>query len=206
MPRREENYFDLFINAIGYSCKAAEMLEKMVGEYSVGDVEKKVAAIHSVENDADRQYHILVEQLNRSFITPIEREDILAISQSIDNITDRIEDAGYSFTMFNVDQPMPEAGAFLHLITKSCFVLKDAMYEFKNFKKSKILNEKLIEVNHIEEEGDQLYKNSMRTIFKSGADPIDLIKWKEIFETMENALDCCEDVADLMESVIMKNS
>lgn len=205
MPRRrEDDYFDMFVNAISYTCKAAQMLEDLLKNYN--DVEKKVNQIHSVENEADRQYHLLVEQLNHAFITPIEREDILAISQSIDNITDKIEDVGYRFTMFNVEHVQPEASAFLHLIVKCSDVLKDALYEFKNFKKSKTLTEKIIEVNHIEEEGDHLYKNSMHTLFVSGMEPLEIIKWKEIYETMENCLDCCEDVADLMESVVMKNS
>ena len=204
MPKKEDNYFDRFIAAIQYSCKAAEMLEEMANDYT--DIEKKVSRIHEVEHEADREYHLLVEQLNKSFITPIEREDILAISQSIDNITDKIEDVAYRFTMFNVQKPHAEATAFLHLISKGCQVLKEAMVEFKNFKKSKLLSEKIIEVNHIEEEGDQLYKNIIHTIFSSNLDSVDIIKWKEIFETMEDCMDCCEDVADLMESVVMKNS
>lgn len=204
MRVKETDYFDFFIEAVEFSCKAAEMLHDLVVNYQ--NVDYKVAAIHEKENQADHRFHELVKQLNHSFITPIEREDILAISQGIDNITDKIEDIAYRFNMYHIQTVRPDANVFINLIRSGCEALLDAVKEFKNHKKSKLLTQKIIEVNRLEEEGDKLYKTAVRALFIADIDTKEIIKWKGMFETMESCMDCCEDVADLIESVVMKNS
>ena len=202
---KDVNYFDLFVEAIEHSCKAASMLKEMVANYS--DDEKAIQAIHAVEHDGDRIYHKLVDALNHAFITPIEREDIMQLAQSIDDLTDSIEDIAVRLHMFHITNIRNEAMEFLDVIENGCNTIKKTLMEFKNFKKSKVIGEYVIEINHCEELGDEIYRRAVRRLFdECAAYPLEVIKWREAFEIMENCCDACEDVADVIEGVIMKNS
>jgi uncharacterized protein Yka (UPF0111/DUF47 family) len=144
--------------------------------------------------------------LNRSFITPIEREDIIQLSRNIEETIDTIDEVAIMFNLLSVTDVRREAKDLGVLIVKSCGYLREAAEEFVNFKKSKKLMPLLIEINHIEEEADRLYQNSVKKLFSQETNVLDVIKWKNIFDTMEKVLDTCENVADVMEGVIIKNS
>ena len=202
---KETDYFGLFVKAIECSCKAATMLKDTMSDYKAD--EKEVAAIHEVENEGDKIYHELVQALNVAFITPIEREDILHLAQAIDEVTDSIEDIAVRMHMYNITVIRKEAKEFLDLIVKNCETIKKALIEFRNFKKSKVLNDYVIQINHYEEQGDEIYRRAVRRLFiECEHKPIEILRWRAAFENMEQCCDACEDVADVIESVIMKNS
>lgn len=201
---KEVNYFDLFIRAAEVCKKAADELNKMICQGS--DFEKGVVTIHNIEHEGDELYHILSRQLNISFITPIERDDILEISRNIEETIDTIDEVAIMFNMLSIRTIKPEAKELANLIVQSCQALVEATVEFKNFRKSKKLPDLLVEINHIEEEGDKVYQSTIKNLFANEKDVLEVVKWKNIFGTMEDVLDASENAADVMEGVIIKNS
>jgi uncharacterized protein len=201
---KEGIFFELFVNTAADTCLAADMLEELMTNFV--DVTNKIRAIEEIEHKCDSHVHRMLEQLNHSFITPIDREDIYLIAKELDNITDYIESTAHRFRMFNVTGIRDEAKQLAKLIVQCTKELMDVMSELKRMKSSKILKEKIIEVNRIEDEGDEIFRSAMQRLFVSESNPIEVIKWKEIYEYLENTLDACEDVANIIEGVVMKNS
>ena len=204
MAGKDVNYFDLFIKAASVCDRAATSLNELLD--NLDDAKEKSIAIHQIEHEGDEQYHVLYHHLNRSFITPIEREDILEIARNIENSIDAIDEVSIMIEMLSVKSVRFPAIDLVNLITKACSTMVAATVEFKSFKKSKELSKLLVELNHIEEEGDVLYQQAMKLLFTEEKDPIEVIKWQNIFKTLEDVLDSCENVADAMEGVIVKNS
>ncbi len=202
---KEMDYYECFNKASGLSIKAAKQLEDLMTNYM--DVAQKAAGIHEVEHEADGVFHKMVEELSRAFITPIDREDILQIASNIDNIVDNIEDVANMLDMFSIRQIPEPAKIMTSLIVKSCSALEKAVNEFKNFKKSgKQLTQLIIQVNQYEEEGDKFYRRTVKELYLQEANPIEIMKWKEIYDKMEDTLDACEEVANLLEAMAIKNS
>ncbi|MCX7711205.1 MAG: DUF47 family protein [Clostridia bacterium] len=204
ITRKEEIFFDLFVETSENSCKAAKMLEELMRNYT--RVNDKIQAIEDCEHECDQQVHKILEQLNKSFITPIDREDIYLIAKELDNITDDIESTAHRFTMFNVQSITEDAKKMAALIVKCTEELKGVMQELKNMKTSKLLRERIIEVNRIEDEGDTIFRDAITKLFIKETDAVEVIKWKEIYEYLENTLDACEDVANIVEGVVMKHA
>ncbi|NLW89152.1 MAG: DUF47 family protein [Clostridiaceae bacterium] len=200
---KEPDYFDLFIKAASICNRAAEGLDELLDDLS--DSHEKSNAIHEIEHEGDHLYHEVCYHLNRSFITPIEREDIMEISRYIENTIDSIDDVAIMLDMMSIESAKKRGKGMVNLITKSCSSLVAAAVEFKNFKKSKSLGPLLVEINNIEEEGDALFQSSMKGLFSKEKDVLEIVKWQEIYKSMENVLDSCEAVADAMERVIIKN-
>jgi len=198
------DFFDLFIDTANDACKTAEMLYDLVMNYE--NIDQKISAIEDAEHQSDSQVHRILKQLNRSFITPIDREDIYMIAKELDNITDAIESTAHRFKMFNVTSITEEAKTLARLIVECTRELKDLMVELKNMKKSVNLGKKVIEVNRVEDEGDDIFRNAITKLFTSETNAVEIIKWKEIYEFLENTLDVCEDVANLVEGVVMKHT
>ena len=204
--KRDMDYFNTFVKGVEYSCQAAKMLDDTLRHFDTDTLPEKIKEIHLVEHTADIAKHDMMRELARAFITPIEREDIIQLSQEIDNVTDCIEDVLMRIYMCIILSIREEALEFTDLIVKCCQALEDAMIEFHNFRKSSSINENIVEVNRCEELGDTLYTKAVRRLYTISRDPIELIVWREVFDRMEKCCDCCEHVANVMESVIMKNS
>ena len=204
MAKKTYNYFDKFAEQMSLCKKAAQQLMDMIENYD--DIAAKAEAIHKTEHEADNLLHEILDELNRSFITPIDREDILSLARELDDICDSIEDVANLFDMLSITEIRPEAVEMAKLILVGCEVLYDAVAEFTNFKNSKKLGDMIIRVNKAEEDGDRMYRSVIKSIYKSEKDPIMLMKWKEIFDALERVLDDCEDVADLVDGLAIKNS
>lgn len=201
---KELIFFDLFVESANNACIAAEMLLDLMEDYN--DVHDKTLKIESCEHDGDKCVHTIMNKLHLSFITPIDREDIDILAKELDNITDSIEATAHRFTMFNVIAIREEAISLARLIIQATKELKDLMAELKFMKRSESLMKKVIEVNRIEDEGDEIYRNAITKLFLTETDAIEIIKWKEIYEFLEATLDACEDAADLVEGVVMKHA
>jgi predicted phosphate transport protein (TIGR00153 family) len=201
--KKEINYFDVLIKAASYANQAAVALEELLNNYV--DVAVKANAIHELEHAADDECHRLTDALNIAFITPIDREDLYGMIKSIDDITDHIEDVSNRFDMFNILVVRPEAIQMSKLIVRATSVLYEALMEFKTFKKSTKVHDLIKDINTIEGEGDRLYRKIVKSLFTENELIVDIIKWKDIYDDMENVLDSCEDVADIIEGVLMKN-
>lgn len=201
---KESIYFDLFVETTEIICKSAKMLEDLMKNYR--NLPEKIAAIESVEHECDLHVHKIMSVLNASFITPIDREDIFLIAKEMDNIVDEIEATAHRFRMFNIKEINEDALKLAKLIVECSSELKNVMVDLKNLKKSGNLKARIIEVNRIENQGDDIFRNAITKLFIAQKDPIEVIIWKEIFEHLENTLDACEDVANIVEGVVMKHA
>ena len=207
MAKKSDNYyFENFIQCVECGCQAAMMLEENLANFDVNRLAENLDELHKIEHDADKKKHEMMGVLVKAFITPIEREDIILLSQCIDEVTDQIEDVLIRIYINNVHTIRPEALQFTKVIIRCCKVLKEIMEEFANFKKSKTLHGLIIEINALEEEGDRLFIDSMRRLHTEVTDPLEIIAWREIYNFLEKCCDACEHVADAVESVIMKNT
>jgi hypothetical protein len=147
-----------------------------------------------------------MKALNSSFITPIDREDIYNIAKEMDNIVDTIEEAANSFDLFLITEVRDEAKVMSRLILECIVELKVVVNEMRRMKKSKLLQEKIIEVNRIENEGDVIYRKAIKSLFENETPPLEVVKWKLIFEFLEESIDSCENVANILEGVVMKHA
>ena len=201
---KEERFFDYFIETSEIICQAASLLDDLTNNYV--NVNEKIKSIEDAEHACDTIVHKILNELNKAFITPIDREDIYLIARELDNITDDIEAAAQRFGMYNVQKVRPEAVVLSKLIVNATKELKNVILEMKNMKKSKCLQEKIIEVNNIEDEADTAFRDAMTNLFLSEKDAVEVIKWKEIIDFFENTIDACEDVANIIEGVVMKHA
>lgn len=206
MAKKENNYFIMFSEIAADAITAAQQLEKTVINYNPEKIEKLNKNMHEIEHAADHKKHMMMEHLISEFITPIEREDIATLSYMLDDVLDMIEEVMQMFYMYNVKEMRQVAREFANLIVRSTEALKDCFDEFEHFRKSDVISKKIVEVNVIEELADQLYFRSVRELYTSETDPIAIMVWVRIFDRFEKIIDQCENLADELASVIMKNS
>lgn len=201
--KNEYLFFDQFNQTLDDTCTAAGLLQDLLCNYV--NIDEKIAAIEKLEHKCDVDVHTIIKHVNNAFITPIDREDILLIAKEIDNITDNIESTAHRFKLFNIDSIRPVAFEMMDLIIRSTQELRVVFQEFRHMKTSKILHEKVIEVNRLENQADEVYRGAIHNLFLHESDPIALIKWKEIYEYMEKSIDACEDMANIVEGIVTKN-
>lgn len=204
--KSDRYYFDNFICCADLALQTATLLQATFHAYRPEQLEQKIAEIHEVEHTADTKKHEMMETLAKAFITPIEREDILSLSQNIDNVTDAIEDVMLRVYTNNAAVIREEAVRFTDVIVHCCEALKDLLTEFQDFKRSKKIKDLIVKINELEEKGDKLFISSMRILHSVSVDPLEIITWREIYVYLEKCCDACEHVADVVESVIMKNT
>ena len=175
-------------------------------DFDPQQIKEKLDEMHAVEHAADDKKHELLNVLAKAFITPIEREDIILLSQNIDEVTDKIEDVLLRLYCNNVQRIRPDALKLSEVVIRCCEEAKRMLEEFADFKHSKTLQDHIIRINTLEEEADQLFISSLRTLHTTCTDPLEVIVWREIYIYLEKCVDACEHVADTVESVVMKNS
>jgi predicted phosphate transport protein (TIGR00153 family) len=200
------NYFEAFVDLSKYSLTSAEILHKTLTNFDPSELPQKIKEMHEIEHSADLAKHVLMNKLVKEFLPPIEREDITSLSQEIDDVTDSVEDVLLYLSMFNIKAIRPEILRFTELISNCCKSMHEALVEFQNFKNSKTLHGKIVEINNLEEEGDGLYYEMMTKLYASSTDSIELMTWTEVLHRLEKCCDNCEDVADIIEQIVMKNS
>lgn len=207
MAKKENNYyFDTFAKGIFCANDAAILLKNSLDNFSTLNLKKRLDEMHEIEHAGDKIKHEMMEQLMKEFLPPIEREDIVELSRIIDDLTDAIEDVLLGMYMFHITTFRSEVMQFTDLILRCCEALKEMARELHNFRKSNILQQKIIEINALEEEGDKLYTEAMRHLYTAEKDPLTIISWTTMYDRLEKCCDCCEDVADMVEQVIMKNN
>ncbi len=202
------DYFDAFERQSKVALREADLLIKLVDGFSTAqDARAVLSKAHKIENEGDSIGHDVFTAIARDFITPIEREDIILLTTSLDDIADYIEDVVQRLYVYDVDAMHERAREFADIIYRACELLGDAMADFRNFKKSKRFRSIVIGVNDCEEESDRLYMSILRDLHMNHRDdPLYVVAWSEIFARMERCTDACEHVADTMHSVILKNS
>ena len=207
MAKKQDSfYYENFSECAACACQAAHYLEDALKNFKPEGLSSMLDELHQVEHAADEKKHELSNVLARAFITPIEREDIILLSQNIDEITDKVEDVMLRLYCNNVQTIRPDAIEMGAVLIHCCEEVRKLIDEFADFRRSKKLREYIIHINTMEEQADKLFIDSMRRLHTSTSDPIEIISWREIYIYMEKCADACEHVADAVESVIMKNT
>ena len=205
--KKDNNYFEMFVKLTDFSCSAAKQFCEMLGSFDPAKMPEDMKKMHTIEHSADMEKHNMIKLLAKEFITPIEREDIFQLAQELDNVTDSIDDVTMRIYMYNIRSLRPDAIKFAELIQRCTSALREALEAFSDFRKHAAkVNECIIAVNALEEEGDRLYTEAIRGLYCSELGHLDIIAWTEVFERLEMCCDACEHVSDVIESVIMKNT
>ena len=205
--KQDAFYFENFAACAGFACEAAELLLAVLEDFDPSALEKRLEEMHRIEHAADGRKHELLSVLTRAFITPIEREDILTLSQNIDEVVDQIEDVLLRIYCNNVCTVREDALPFAKMIIHCCEELYRLLEAIADFRKSSRLHDYIVRINTLEEEADRLFIGSMRRLHECCADdPVAVITWREVYIYLEKCADACEHAADTVESIVMKNS
>ena len=199
---KDEKFFVMFKEMTVTIIEGAQLLKDMMDHFENPPLSQKM--IKDVEHKADQLTHDIIKKLNKSFVTPLDREDIYALSAALDDILDLIDASAQRIVMYNVENTTPEAKELAFLILKSCQTIDKAVALLGG--KHEPIAEYCVEVNALENEADRVCREAISRLFDEEKDPIQLIKWKEIYETLERATDKCEDAANILESVVVKNA
>ncbi len=197
---REVRFFDLFEQQSQHIIKGAQLLRELVNNFS--DARAKSHAIKEVEHQGDQVTHDIVKKLNTTFITPIDREDIHDLATRLDDVLDFIEAAAERLVVYRIKEPTSACRAMAEVIVQQTHAMERAIKCLRTMDPG--FHEHAVEVNRLENSADNLLRDSLAALFEEQADPIEVIKWKEIYETMETVTDRCEDVVNVIEGIILK--
>lgn len=204
--KKEHDYFAMLSEGVSYACDAAEKLYDNMQNFDPGMMSQNIDEMHRIEHEADVAKHNMLEKLLKEFITVIDREYILELASIIDDVTDSLEDVLLRMYMYNITSLREDSLQFVSLIIRCCEEMKSMMKEFSNFRKSKKIRESIIEINRLEEEGDRLFAEAMHRLYSESGDAVKIAAWTSLYEQLENCCDSCEDVANVVEKVILTNA
>lgn len=207
MARKQDSfYFDTFTACAEHAVEASRLLRRCIADYDPDNLELILREIHETEHSADMKKHELMNVLAKAFITPIEREDIMLLSQCLDEVVDKMEDVVLRLYCDNIRSIKPEMIAVVDVLERCCSEMHAMIKEFSNFRHSRTLRDKIIAINTLEEEADALFIHNMRVLHTEETDPIAIIVWRDVYRYIEQCADACEHVADACEKIMMSNT
>lgn len=198
---REERFFDLFAEDAANVLGAARMLEAMLRSYD--DIPRRNAELRDAEHRGDEISHDIGHRLESTFVTPFDREDIHDLISGLDDVLDMIEEIGDTFMLYRIDAPTAIAVQQARIIVKQCELLHEAILHLRGFRD---LERYWIEIHRLENEGDTLVRSAIAGLFEGSPDAIEVIKWKKIYNLLEAGVDNCEDVANIIERIVVKHA
>ncbi len=198
---RDSAFFELFIEAGQNTLQAARLLDQMMGTWpDDGDLGREVL---KAEQEGDRITHDIIQRLNSTFVTPIDREDIYGLATRMDDIVDYTEEAADFLGLYQIEAPMAQAQALTKVLVAACEQLAAGLENLRGFKD---LERYWIEIHRLENEGDRISRDAVASLFSNGIDPMVVIRWKDMFAVLENAIDATETAAQILEGIVIKNS
>jgi uncharacterized protein len=198
---RDRTFFDLFIEAGKNTVKASRLLDQMMATWpDSGDLSKQVV---DAEHEGDRITHAIVQRLNSTFVTPIDREDIYGLATQMDDIVDYTEEAADFLGLYKIEAPMSQAQELTKVLVAACEQLAAGLEHLRDFKD---LDKYWIEIHRLENDGDRISRDAVASLFSNGIDPMVVIRWKDMFAVLENAIDATETAAQILEGIVIKNS
>jgi uncharacterized protein len=198
---RDSTFFDLFIEAGQNTVHAARLLDQMMRAWP--DDSGLSREILKAEQEGDRITHDIVKRLNSTFVTPIDREDIYGLATQMDDVVDYTEEAADLLGLYKIEAPMEQAQALTAVLVKACEQLAEALEHLRDFKD---LEHYWIEIHRLENDGDRISRDAVASLFSDGIDPMVVIRWKDMFAVLENAIDSTENAAQILEGIVIKNS
>jgi predicted phosphate transport protein (TIGR00153 family) len=197
---REREFFDLFEEAGNNIVRAAGMLETMLDKWpDHGELARDVVVC---EQEGDRITHTIIQRLNQTFVTPIDREDIYNLASALDDIVDLIEEVSDFLGLYRIEAPMAQAQELARILHHASRELAQAIPRLRTFRD---LSHHTVEINRLENDGDRVVREALASLFERGIDPMMVIRWKDIFERLEDAIDATEKAANILEGVVIKN-
>jgi len=203
MPR-EEKFFELFIESAQNMVKASHVLREMVNSWEF--IDGRVAEITELEHQGDTITHQIMAQLNRTFVTPFDREDIAQLAHTMDDVTDFIHAAADAMFIYKIESPTQRAKELADIIVQAAAEVERAIGKLRRRADLKQILERCVEINRLENMADRVFRAAVAELFDDTTDIAQIIKWREIYEHMESATDRCEDVANVLEGVALKHA
>ena len=200
LPQRRE-FFDLFTQASANAVAIAQLLVDLLDRFPEGTTDL-LREMKELEHEGDRLTHDVVYLLNRTFVTPFDRDDMYRLAGALDDVCDHIEEAADNLDAYKVKVIPDRAKEQAQVIHRAAVKLDEAVQQLEGFKDSR---KQLVALRTLEDEGDRLAREAVAELFRSGQDPLSIIRWKDIHERLEDAVDACEAAADVLEAIVVKN-
>jgi predicted phosphate transport protein (TIGR00153 family) len=198
---KEREFFDLFEEAGANIVRAAELLENMLDRWpDHGELARDIVVC---EQEGDRITHDIIQRLNSTFVTPIDREDIYALASALDDIVDFIEEVADFLALYRIEAPMEQAQDLARILHQSSRAVAQAIPRLRTFRDIRHFT---VEINRLENDGDRVVRQALASLFERGIDPMLVIRWKDIFERLEDAIDATETTANILEGIVIKNA
>ena len=198
---KDRQFFNLFEEAGTNIAHTAELLSKLMQAWpEAGGLGREILIC---EQEGDRITHDIIHRLNSTSVTPIDREDIYALASALDDVVDFTEEAADFMGLYNIEAPMEQALQLTSVLEEACRNIAQALSRLRGFQE---MNHYFVEVNRLENEGDRITREALASLFRNGIDPMVVIRWKDIFERLEHAIDACEHVANILEGIVVKHT
>jgi hypothetical protein len=197
----EREYFTLFEQAGANLVRAAELLERLLATYP--DESEIASVIHDCEHAGDQIVHDLISRLNQTFVTPFDREDILQLASALDDIVDLTDEVSDYLGVYKIEAPMEHAQELAGILVRAARQIAEALTRMRGFKN---ISEYTVAVHSLENEGDRVVRDAVGALFEGGIDPMVVIRWKDIYERLESAIDATERAANIIEGIVIKNA
>jgi hypothetical protein len=198
---RDRVYFELFEEAGQNMLRASTLLHELLSDYP--DNKQLAGEILDLEHEGDRITHDIIDRLNHTFVTPIDREDILALASGLDDVVDYTEEVADYLGLYKIEAPMDQAIRLARVLKEATAHIAEAVPRLRGFQS---ISHFTVEINRLENEGDRITREAVASLFDGGIDPMVVIRWKDIFERLEAAIDSTETVANILEGIVIKNS
>lgn len=203
VSQRADEFFELYIQAASTVREATEMLQDLIENYE--DVEVKAGRIKDRETEGDEITHTIIERVNTMFITPMDREDIYALATSLDDVLDEVEAVADMFVLHRITSPLPQMREQVEILVQAVRQTEEAIKALPKMRRE-ILEPYWIEINRLENVGDDIFRHAVAELFSGDHKAMDVLKWKEIIEDLEHALDGLENVANVIEATVLKHA
>src|SRR4051812_26591361 len=198
---KDREFFDLFEEAATNAVRAADLLDQMLRNYpEKADLARDILIC---EQEGDRITHDIIQRLNNTFVTPIDREDILELASALDDVIDLTEEVSDYLGLYRIEAPMEQAQRLAHILMQATRQISEAVPRMRDFRS---ITHFVTEIHRLENDGDRVVREAIASLFQDGIDPMVVIRWKDIFERLEAAIDACELVANVLSNIVIKNS
>lgn len=198
----DDRFFELFENAARNLTQSARLLAELVTKWEA--VEQRVKQIKDLEHQGDTITHEIVAKLHRTFVTPLDREDILLLGQALDDVVDFIDNAAEAMFIYKVPEPTPSIRELADILVEAAEEIQQAIPRLRHRKQLTQMLTHCVELNRLENKADEVCRRALGDLFSDSADVVQILKWHEIYEDLESAADRCEDIANVLEGVALK--